>query len=431
MILFCFKDLEMLKERGIMSMLTKFKRALNIGRPPNIVNLFPESQAFIVSGKAIDRGLLKKGQAMTIASNGRNYMVIRGTLMAAQKANAAVIIEIAKSEGGSVSYCAINFWNIARQVDSIMNEMGISIPVAIHADHYAIKSEIDIKKAKIEIPSMFKAGITSVAIDASYLSDTDNLLVSIDLNSLIPRWSGLETEIGEIKGKEGLSTVNEALFLIKGLNAHNIFPDWIALNNGTVHGIQDLDVGIQVELTKQIHDALTPYYVSGAQHGTSGNSVACLKRVAAETRTTKANVATALQMISWGIKVNEYGNVEFDQDGELQKIVDKGVDSAVWAEMKMYVKRKSFKIRDWKKLSLIFEDKLLSQPEVVRNRMVNDICDFVYWLLVEVFNAVDSATFVIDAILDANSYDVGPKVNCIENPVNWTKDMIKLKGTCL
>ena len=47
------------------------------------------------------------------------------------------------------------------------------------------------------------------------------------------KWAGLETEVGEIKGEEGLSTVEEALFLIQGLDAHNMFPDWIALNNGT------------------------------------------------------------------------------------------------------------------------------------------------------------------------------------------------------
>ena len=79
---------------------------------------------------------------------------------------------------------------------------------------------------------MFDAGITSIAIDASHLPDEENLLASIALNPYIPKWAGLETEVGEIKGKEGLSTVQEALFLIQGLNAHDIFPDWIALNNG-------------------------------------------------------------------------------------------------------------------------------------------------------------------------------------------------------
>ena len=222
----------------------------------------------------------EKGKAIAMAANGRNYFVIRGALRAAQRANAAVIIEIAKSEGGQKAYCAVNYWNMARIVDALCNELGITVPVAVHADHYGIKSDADVAAAKVEIPTMFEAGITSIAIDASHLPDDQNLLASLALNPYIPKWAGLETEVGEIKGKEGLSTVDEALFLIQGLNAHGIFPDWIALNNGTTHGIEASDAGIQVELTAEIHEALTPYKVSGAQHGTSGNSSERLREIA-------------------------------------------------------------------------------------------------------------------------------------------------------
>ena len=193
-----------------------FERALEVGRPPNIEALFPHSKALLVSGKVIDRAMLAKGQAIAIAANGRNHFVIRGALAAAQRANAGLIIEIAKSEGGAGAYCAVNFWNLARQVDAICNELGITVPVAIHADHYGIKSDQDIETAKVEIPSMFDAGITSIAIDASHLPDDENLLASISLAPCVPAWAGYETEVGEIKGKEGLSTKEEALFLIIG-----------------------------------------------------------------------------------------------------------------------------------------------------------------------------------------------------------------------
>jgi fructose/tagatose bisphosphate aldolase len=275
-----------------------FAKAVSVGRPPNIRQLFPNSNALLISGKFIDLAMLEKKNAICMAANGRNAFVIRGALKAAQRANAALIIEIARSEGGADAYCATNYWNMARMVDAVCNELGITIPVAIHADHYGIKSQDDIQAAKIEIPTMFEAGITSIAIDASHLPDDQNLLANLELRPFVPEWSGLETEIGEIKGKLGLSTRSEALFLIKGLNAHGIFPNWIALNNGTVHGIEASGQGIQVDLTREIHDALSDYHVSGAQHGTSGNSSQRLRDIATRTRTTKANVATALQMIS-------------------------------------------------------------------------------------------------------------------------------------
>ena len=72
-----------------------------------------------------------------------------------------------------------------------MNELGITVPVAIHADHYAIKSEKDIETAKVEIPSMFDAGITSIAIDASHQPDDENLLSNIALKPCVPDWAGL------------------------------------------------------------------------------------------------------------------------------------------------------------------------------------------------------------------------------------------------
>jgi fructose-bisphosphate aldolase class II len=403
---------------------SEFERAVDIGRPPNITKLFPNSRALIVSGKVIDRAMLAKGKAMTIAANGRNHFVIRGALAAAQRANSAIIIEIAKSEGGANASCAVNYWNIARQVDAVCNELSVTIPVAIHADHYGIKSDGDIAAAKIEIPTLFEAGITSIAIDASHLPDDRNLLANITLNPLVPKWAGLETEVGEIKGKEGLSTVAEAMFLIQGLNAHDIFPDWIALNNGTTHGIEASDQGIQVELTADIHEHLAKYKVSGAQHGTSGNSSERLRAIASQTRTTKANVATALQMLSWGLEVNDFGNAQLDAQGNFVKVRDQGVTEEMWQAMVAYADKQGWKGGNYKKLNLPFETKLLGLTRQTRDRMCKRVEDFVYRLLVDVFNAKDTAPLAIEAILGANSYDLGPKASRIEDPADWTEEKI-------
>jgi fructose/tagatose bisphosphate aldolase len=409
----------------------EFKKAVEIGRPPNIVRLFPNSKALIVSGKVIDRAMIKKGKAMTIAANGRNHFVIRGALAAAQRANAAIIVEIAKSEGGANAYCAVNYWNIARQVDAVMNELGITVPVAIHADHYGIKGQADVEEAKVEIPTMFGAGMTSIAIDASHLPDDENLLASLALAPYVPVWAGLETEVGEIKGKEGLSTSQEALFLIRGLNAHDVFPDWIALNNGTTHGIEASDKGIQVPLTAEIHSALTKYHVSGAQHGTSGNNSERLRNIVSTTNTTKANVATALQMISWGVEVNEFGNATLDANGEFVKVADKGTTGGLWEEVVAYAKSNGLKGGDYKKLNLPFENKLLRLPRDVRERMAKGVEDFVYDLLTHVFNANDTAPLAIEAIITAGSCDPGPKASRIEDPSDWTDAKIHERAAAI
>ena len=408
-----------------------FNKAISIGRPPNIQKLFPNSKALLISGKFIDLAMMKKKNTICIAANGRNSFVIRGALRAAQRANAALIIEIARSEGGANAYCAVNYWNIAMIVDAACNQMGITIPVALHADHYGIKSQDDIPDAKIEIPTLFDAGITSIAIDASHLPDDQNLLANLELKPLIPDWSGLETEIGEIKGKLGLSTPSEALFLIQGLNAHDIFPNWIALNNGSVHGIEASGQGIQVDLTKKIHEALVPYHVSGAQHGTSGNSSQRLREIAKHTNTTKANVATALQMISWGLEVNDDGNAALDDSGNFIKITDEGVTEAMWTQMVAYANEKEWKGGSYKKLNLPFENKLLGQPKEIRSRMESRVESFVYNMIVNVFNAQDTADITIETILEAGGYDPGPKAQRIEDPSEWTAEKIVQRATLI
>ena len=404
-----------------MSVSAAYEKILTTCRPPTITRLFPNSKALLVSGKAVDRALLKKGKAMTIAANGRSHLVIRGALLAAQRADAAIIVEIARSEA---TYCAVNFFNIARQVDALCNELGITVPVAIHADHYGIKNEGDIPYARMEIPSMFDAGITSIAIDASHMTDDKNLLANLELNSAIPAWASLETEVGEIKGSEGLSTVDDASFLIKGLNAHGISADWIALNNGTAHGIEASGQGIQVELTAEIHKALEPYGVSGAQHGTSGNNSDKLRAIAGTTRTTKANVATALQMISWGLEVNDYGNAIFDDAGNFKKVAGAGVTEELWQEMVAYADSQGWKGGNYKKLNLPFESKILAQEKAVRERMAGRVEEFVYNILVNVFNAEGTGTLAKEILLENGGYDLGPKAQRIEEPDQWTRELI-------
>ncbi len=401
-----------------------FENAIKIGRPPNVVKRFPNSKGLIVSGKFIDRAMTKNGNAIAMAANGRNSFIIRGALKAAQQANAAIIIEIAKSEGGAGAYCAVNYWNLATQVDACCNEYGITVPVAIHADHYGIKNQTDVESAKIEIPTLFEAGMTSIAIDASHLPDDQNLLANLELNPFVPQWAGLETEVGEIKGKEGLSSVDEALFQIQGLNAHGIFPDWIALNNGTTHGIEVSAQGIQIDLTTKIHEALSTYRISGAQHGTSGNSSDRLREIASKTKTTKANVATALQMVSWGLEVNDYGNAMQDDDGNFVKLNDEGVTEEMWGKMVADADAKGLKGGDYKKLNLPFENKLLGQPQDIRERMINRVEEFVYDMLVNVLNAKDTAPIAVAEILSAGSWDPGPKGIKIEDPDEWTPDKI-------
>jgi hypothetical protein len=186
-----------------------------------------------------------------------------------------------------------------------------------------------------------------------------------------------------------------------------------------------------VDLTAQIHDAIRPYSVSGAQHGTSGNSSDRLREIAERTRTTKANVATALQMISWGVEVNDYGNAILDGDGNFNKVSGAGVADDVWQRMLDYAREAGLKGGNFKKLNLPFENHLLAQPAEIRERMAQRVEDFAYTLITDVFNAEDTGALVKEMILDQGGYDPGPKAEKIEDPAEWTQEKIIARAATL
>jgi fructose-bisphosphate aldolase class II len=129
-------------------------------------------------------------------------------------------------------------------------------------------------------------------------------------------------------------------------------------------------------------------------------------------------------MISWGLEVNDYGNAATDEYGNFIKVEGEGVTEELWAEMTAYAESKGLKKGNYKKLNLPFENKLLGLPMDIRKRMADRVEAFVYNMLVNVFNARDTAPLAIDAILTAGSYDIGPKTDRLENALEWTESRI-------
>lgn len=203
------------------------------------------------------------------------------------------------------------------------------------------------------------------------------------------------------------------------------------MNNGSAHGIEASGEGIQVELTAAIHRHLEPYRVSGAQHGTSGNSSEKLRRIASTTTTTKANVATALQMVSWGVEVNDYGNAITDSAGNLRKVVGQGVDERVWERMVAYARDKGWGAGNFKNLNLPIDNWLMAQPAEIRERMVSAVEEFVYKMLVDVFNAGDTAPLAMELLVEAGSHEIGTEARRIEDPAEWTSEKIRERALTL
>jgi hypothetical protein len=129
-------------------------------------------------------------------------------------------------------------------------------------------------------------------------------------------------------------------------------------------------------------------------------------------------------MVAWGLKVNDYGNAILDDDGNFIKMPNEGVTDELWAEMTAYAADQGWKGGNYKKLNLVFENRILGQARGVRDRMARRVETFVHEMMTNVFNAENSAEPVMAAILETGGYDPGPTASRIEDPADWTPEKI-------
>lgn len=244
-----------------------------------------------ISGKHIFKAL-EKERCIVMAANIRVQRSARGIMEAAKQMDAAVLFEIAKSEVGYTAQTPADFY---QNIVNTAEEIDFNQPYAIHGDHITIKdtSPEAYKGAEDLIKAEIAAGFTSYAIDASHnfnlnVSDVkeqlkDNIEITKKLAKLIPEQYSLEVEVGEVgrtdptTGEKQLTTVEEAVTFITALREAGIKPDLLATNNGTSHGnVFDKNgnviakVGIDLQRTKAIADAIKPMGVRIAQHGITG-----------------------------------------------------------------------------------------------------------------------------------------------------------------
>jgi fructose/tagatose bisphosphate aldolase len=353
-----------------------YKKLLS-NRPINVKALYGDSPLGLVSGRDIATAAKETG-TIVLAGNARNALVIKGLLKAAKELGAPVLIELAKSEA---DYCGATYDNIPDYAMKYSSELGHGVVFGLHVDHYAVKNQADLLKAVSHLSRIIANGFTSIAIDASHLDDFANLSATRDLGTWIPSPLGLEVEVGEIKGAGELSTVEEALYFIGGLNSWGVFPDYLAISNGSLHGTYDTSAGvtegIDLGRTKEIADAISPYGVSIAQHGISGTPFDKVSQFS-KYGINKGNVATLFQNVVFGIKMDSDTGNAITEGGTYVKESGRGISDALWNEITACADGKgmSRKSGDYKKLNLPFHEKILAEPEDIIGRIVDEISEW-------------------------------------------------------
>ncbi|MCK5062947.1 MAG: class II fructose-bisphosphate aldolase [Candidatus Aenigmarchaeota archaeon] len=295
-----------------------------------------------ISGASIFDAMIKDNTAITMAANIRYIPgVAKGVFRAAKDTNSPLIIEIARSEcnldGGYTGYTPKTF---AEQIQNVADE--VEYPYwSLHADHIGIKKDdAESMKATINlVKAQIDADFTSFGIDASHLFDFDGnttkeqLQPNLNATMVVAKYIedemsknsyGLEVEVGEIGRTDEsgfvITTQDEAVTFIKELNDESIYPQVLAISNGSAHGnIYDGEgrpieqSSIDVEQTTEIVKALNEAYASGiikrpiriAQHGITGTPLRIIAEDFPKGDIIKGNVATHFQNIVFDTIKNE------------------------------------------------------------------------------------------------------------------------------
>ncbi|MCK4758277.1 MAG: class II fructose-bisphosphate aldolase [Thermoplasmata archaeon] len=290
-----------------------------------------------IPGNVIFDALRDKG-AIIMAVNARTTVgVAEGIFRAAKDLDSAVIFEIARSESNQdIGYTGMTPGDYAKRIKAAAEKVGFDM-WALHADHITVKKgdAEDVAKTKELIDAQIAAGFTSFAIDASHLFDfqggnlREELALNIDVTTELAKYIkekmgdrpfGLEVEVGEI-GKEDsqgkvVTNPEEAVTFIKALNENGVFPQVLAIANGTSHGnVYDEhgnlmeQVSIDINQTKAVARALRDAGsdVRIAQHGITGTPRELINTVFPKGDIIKGNVATFWQNLMFDV-VEVYDN---------------------------------------------------------------------------------------------------------------------------
>lgn len=250
--------------------------------------------------------VLKDERVIIMACNTRIKHVIPGIMRAAQDLDAVVCFELAKSESNlKGGYTGMTPAQYADIVFGYAEQIGVSKPFFIHGDHVTTKSPDPavVGESRDLIKAQLEAGYTSVAIDASFNETEDNIKISSELGRMVlDAGAGLEAEVGEIKStKEGgeITTVEEAVEFIEGLEKAGVHADLLAINNGSKHGNYKPgeEVHIDLKRTGDIYNAIKKWGVCIAQHGITGTPLNLVGQFA-DYGIRKGNVGTNWQNIA-------------------------------------------------------------------------------------------------------------------------------------
>ena len=177
----------------------------------------------LVSAKAmLDKA--KAGHYAVGAFNINNLEWTKAILTAAQECNSPVILNVSEGAGKYMT----GFRTVVGMVNGMLEEMNISVPVALHLDHGSYDGCM----------KCIEAGFSSVMFDGSHYPIAENVEKTKELVALTHgKGMSIEAEVGGIGGEEdGVVSSGECADPDECKMVADLGVDMLAAGIGNIHG---------------------------------------------------------------------------------------------------------------------------------------------------------------------------------------------------
>lgn len=156
--------------------------------------------------------------------NINNLEWTKAILLTAQELNSPVILGV--SEGAGKYMCG--FKTVTAMVDAMVNELGITVPVALHLDHGSYEGAL----------KCIEAGFSSVMFDGSHYGIEENFEKTKEIIALAhSKGISVEAEVGAIGGEEdGVIGGGEVADPNECKMIADLGVDMLAAGIGNIHG---------------------------------------------------------------------------------------------------------------------------------------------------------------------------------------------------
>ncbi|MBQ8603280.1 MAG: class II fructose-1,6-bisphosphate aldolase [Oscillospiraceae bacterium] len=233
--------------------------------------------------------------------NINNLEWTKAVLLTAQECNSPVILGVSEGAGKYMT----GYKTVAAMVKAMVEELNITVPVALHLDHGSYEGA---KKC-------IEAGFTSVMFDGSHYGIEENVAKTKEIVELAHSLGiSVEAEVGSIGGEEdGVTGKGEVADAQECAMIAALGIDFLAAGIGNIHGKYPANwQGLDFEALEKIKNATEGMPL--VLHGGTGIPADMIKK-SISLGVAKINVNTECQL-SFAAATREYIEAGKDQQGK-------------------------------------------------------------------------------------------------------------------